>query len=190
MKVPRWRWVMRRRFISWGLALGLGLPGGLASISSARAETPEAAGSAAKEAGEAAKQAGEAAQQAGDAAKSAGKAAEEAGDEAGTATKRTTETTTERASGTMQRTSGKTSSAKSRDARIEEAVESRLEKGDMDDGIQVQTKNGVVTLTGTVDSEAMRTRIVDAASDTKGVKDVNDHIKVETVEQGDSPDRR
>lgn len=177
---------MKKGFISWGLALGIGLPGGMATISSAQAEDTQSAGTAAKEAGEAAKQAGEAAEQAGDAAKSAGTAAEEAGDQAGTATKGASEGPSEKASATTHKASGTASSAKSRDARLEEAVESRLEKGEMAEGIQVQTKNGVVTLTGTVESEAMRTRIVDAATETKGVKDVNDHIKVETVEGGEA----
>lgn len=49
----------------------------------------------------------------------------------------------------------------------------------------------MVTLTGTVESEAMRERIVDATANVKGVKDVNDHLKVDAVQTGDETgDRR
>jgi osmotically-inducible protein OsmY len=180
---------MRTRFISWGLALGLGLPGGLASISSARADAPEAAGSAAQQAAEAAEQAGQAAEQAGEAAKSAGKAADEAGEAAGTAAGSAADEASETAKKASDTASS--TSAKGKDARLEAAVERRLERGDMEDGVGVQAKNGVVTLTGTVESEALRERIVNATTKTDGVKDVNDDLKVEKVHQeGEAPEMR
>lgn len=169
---------MRRRFISWGLALGLGLPGGAALISSAHAEAPESAGSAAQQAEEAAKRADQAAEQADEAAKTAGKAADQAGE------------ATERASDKAMDTAS-SPAATGKDAKIEEAVEKRLERADMEDGVDVQAKDGVVTLSGTVDSEKMRGRIVETATKTEGVKDVNDHLTVEGIHrEGSTPARR
>lgn len=44
--------------------------------------------------------------------------------------------------------------------------------------IGVQTKNGIVTLSGTVNSKALRERAGQIASNTDGVKGVNNEIKV------------
>ncbi len=45
-------------------------------------------------------------------------------------------------------------------------------------GIDVDTANGVVTLTGTVHSQAERTRAVQLARETAGVTSVNDRLTV------------
>jgi hyperosmotically inducible protein len=47
-----------------------------------------------------------------------------------------------------------------------------------DSNIDVDTQNGVVTLTGTVASAAGRTRAVEIAKATDGVKNVNDKLRV------------
>jgi osmotically-inducible protein OsmY len=44
--------------------------------------------------------------------------------------------------------------------------------------INIDSANGVVTLTGTVGSEAERTRAVQLARETAGVKSVNDRLVV------------
>jgi osmotically-inducible protein OsmY len=47
--------------------------------------------------------------------------------------------------------------------------------------IDVATANGVVTLSGTVDSETAHRRAVEIARATDGVRDVEDHLRVETT---------
>jgi hypothetical protein len=47
--------------------------------------------------------------------------------------------------------------------------------------IDVTTANGVVTLSGKVDSEAARRRAIEIARGTEGVRDVEDHLRVETA---------
>jgi hyperosmotically inducible periplasmic protein len=55
--------------------------------------------------------------------------------------------------------------------------------------INVDTSAGVVTLTGSVDSEAARDRAVQLAKATSGVRDVKDMISVrEGAHDGDAPD--
>jgi len=55
--------------------------------------------------------------------------------------------------------------------------------------LDVATKNGVVTLTGNVDSDAAKTRAIELARTTTGVKNVVDMISArETTGGGDAPD--
>jgi len=55
--------------------------------------------------------------------------------------------------------------------------------------IDVETKNGVVTLTGNIDNMAAKDRAVDLAKDTAGVRNVVDMISVRTAAgDGDAPD--
>lgn len=55
--------------------------------------------------------------------------------------------------------------------------------------IEVATKDGVVTLTGNIDSQAEKDRALEIARSTNGVKNVVDMIAVRTgAESGDAPD--
>ena len=47
--------------------------------------------------------------------------------------------------------------------------------------IDVTTANGVVTLSGTVDSEMTRRRAIEIARSTDGVRDVEDHLRIEAA---------
>ncbi|HEU5181139.1 MAG TPA: BON domain-containing protein [Candidatus Polarisedimenticolia bacterium] len=54
--------------------------------------------------------------------------------------------------------------------------------------INVDTANGVVTLTGNIDSQEGKDRAIQLARDTKGVRDVNDMISVKVgAATGDAP---
>ena len=54
--------------------------------------------------------------------------------------------------------------------------------------INVDTANGVVTLTGNVDTREAKDRAIQLARDTKGVRDVNDMISVKVAAaEGDAP---
>jgi hyperosmotically inducible protein len=66
------------------------------------------------------------------------------------------------------------------DAAITSKVKARLagKQGLSSFDIHVKTDSGVVTLTGTVDSQAQRKRAGEVASDTGGVKGVNNNIEV------------
>src|SRR5262245_40590460 len=55
--------------------------------------------------------------------------------------------------------------------------------------IEVTTKNGVVTLTGNVESAEVKERALQLARETKGVTDVVDMISVQTAEgHGNAPE--
>lgn len=55
--------------------------------------------------------------------------------------------------------------------------------------INVDTRNAVVTLTGNVDSQEAKSRAIQLARDTKGVREVKDMIAVRTgPETGNAPD--
>lgn len=55
--------------------------------------------------------------------------------------------------------------------------------------IEVATRNGVVTLTGNVDSAQIKERALQLARETKGVTDVVDMISVQTAEgNGNAPE--
>jgi len=55
--------------------------------------------------------------------------------------------------------------------------------------IEVTTKDGVVTLTGNIDSQSEKDRALELARSTSGVKNVVDMIAVRTgTESGDAPD--
>lgn len=66
------------------------------------------------------------------------------------------------------------------DAAITSKVKARLagKQGLSSFDIHVETNNGVVTLTGTVDSQAQRKRAGEVASNTGGVKGVNNELAV------------
>ncbi|HEY7114124.1 MAG TPA: BON domain-containing protein [Thermoanaerobaculia bacterium] len=53
--------------------------------------------------------------------------------------------------------------------------------------INVDTKNHVVTLTGTVDTQAAKDKAVEIARDTKGVTDVVDNMTVKMAEAAVAP---
>jgi hyperosmotically inducible protein len=67
------------------------------------------------------------------------------------------------------------------DASITSAVKTRLMADDLGRGlkIDVDTKNGVVTLTGTVPTQAGKTKLGDIASHTTGVKSVVNNLTVQ-----------
>jgi hyperosmotically inducible protein len=69
------------------------------------------------------------------------------------------------------------------DASITTAVNTRLmkDKAAGDKAIEVHTKNGVVTLTGTVPTEADKTRIAGIVQRTTGVKRVDNNLTVSAV---------
>ena len=55
--------------------------------------------------------------------------------------------------------------------------------------INVDTKDGVVTLTGNIDSQEAKNRAIQLARDTKGVRDVRDMIEVRVASAaGDAPE--
>jgi hypothetical protein len=66
------------------------------------------------------------------------------------------------------------------DAGITTKVKSKLAQDDTVKASQVNvdTKDKVVTLTGTVDNDAAKTRAVELARDTTGVRDVVDNLSV------------
>ncbi|HEY8922864.1 MAG TPA: BON domain-containing protein [Polyangia bacterium] len=128
-----------------------------------------AAGGAADSAGKAAESASSSA---GKAAKTAGNAAAKAGDTVGN----TAEHAGAAASGTARR-AGSTG----QDARLASEIKGRI-AAEMapatEREVGVDTHEGVVTLSGTVDSEATRKRVVDLTRETKGVKSVKDDLSV------------
>ena len=64
------------------------------------------------------------------------------------------------------------------------AADSQVNAGE----IKVETVNGVVTLTGNIDSEAAKERALQIARDTKGVTQVKDMISVrEGAHSGEAP---
>ncbi|HEV8199010.1 MAG TPA: BON domain-containing protein [Candidatus Polarisedimenticolia bacterium] len=64
------------------------------------------------------------------------------------------------------------------------AADSQVSAGE----IKVDTTNGVVTLTGNIDSQAAKDRAIQIARDTKGVTQVKDMISVrEGAHSGDAP---
>lgn len=66
------------------------------------------------------------------------------------------------------------------DSQLTEQIQSKLshDSGLQDKSITVQTQNGVVTLSGTVDNDAQRTAASRYASDMKGVKQVVNDLQV------------
>jgi len=66
------------------------------------------------------------------------------------------------------------------DASITAAVKTKLagEKLNTVTKIDVDTRNGIVTLTGNVDSEAMRQRVLEIARQVQGVQDVVSNLRV------------
>jgi hyperosmotically inducible protein len=77
------------------------------------------------------------------------------------------------------------------DPGITTAVKSKLAADDTVKAsqIDVTTREGVVTLTGNVDSEAAKQKAIELARATKGVKSVVDQISARTAEgTGDAPD--
>jgi len=77
------------------------------------------------------------------------------------------------------------------DARITGTIKSKLAVDNRvrASEINVDTSNGVVTLTGNVDSQEARDRAVQVARDTGGVRDVKDMISVRTgLASGDAPE--
>jgi hyperosmotically inducible protein len=73
------------------------------------------------------------------------------------------------------------SRVEARDDQLEDAVEKRLEGHTalQDDDIEVEVKNGVVRLTGTVDGAGERMTALTVARATQGVKSVVDDLRVE-----------
>jgi hyperosmotically inducible protein len=64
------------------------------------------------------------------------------------------------------------------------AADSQVKAGE----IKVETSNGVVTLTGNIDSQAAKDRAIQIARDTSGVTDVKDMISVrDGAHNGDAP---
>jgi len=118
------------------------------------------AGNAAESTGHAA---GNAAQGAWDSSKNA---AQSAGD--------TAEQTGHRAAGAVDKASAPTS-----DEGLTSQVKQKLSAAEPSvTNVEVRTKKDVVTLSGTVTSEAARTQAVDIARQVDGVKQVKDHIEV------------
>lgn len=72
--------------------------------------------------------------------------------------------------------------------RIKEDVNERLtQHGQLDaSGINVQVKDGEVTLTGAVDSRQAKRTAEDVADSVSGVKDVHNELKVQHGQQGQS----
>jgi hyperosmotically inducible protein len=83
-----------------------------------------------------------------------------------------------------QEAAGKTADVAS-DTWLTTKVKSKIitEKSLKGSDITVSTTNGIVTLTGTVGTEAMHTKAVAVAKGTKGVKSVVDNLKVSTGTQ-------
>lgn len=77
------------------------------------------------------------------------------------------------------------------DARITGTIKSKLAVDSKVSAseINVDTVDGVVTLTGNVDSRKARNRAIELAKETSGVKDVKDMISVRTATgSGDAPE--
>ena len=64
------------------------------------------------------------------------------------------------------------------------AADSKVNAGE----INVDTRDGVVTLTGNIDSQEAKDRAIQIARETKGVRDVQDMISVKTASgEGNAP---
>jgi hyperosmotically inducible periplasmic protein len=76
------------------------------------------------------------------------------------------------------------SRVEARDDHLKDAVEKRLEGRTAlsDDSIDVEVKNGVVRLTGTVDGAGERMTALTVARSTQGVKSVVDDLRVQTAQ--------
>jgi osmotically-inducible protein OsmY len=74
------------------------------------------------------------------------------------------------------------------DNRIREEVNDALEQDSWVDAseIEVQVKDGIVTLTGTVDSRQTKRRAEDCVEDVRGVKDVTNNLQVQSNQQSTS----
>lgn len=132
---------------------GVTPPGGLDDVAQAKTDDAQ------KKAGDAADRAGEAVATAG---RKAGDAADKAGDKIGDAASKTAEATA--------------------DAAVTAKVKTKFLADSSIAGlkIDVDTKDNVVTLSGTVSSAAEKRRAVEVARDTDGVKSVVDRLKVGT----------
>jgi hyperosmotically inducible periplasmic protein len=132
--------------------------------------------------------ASEAGQQMKDAGKSAGNAAQSSGQAAGHATEGawdSSKSAAKSAGNTADQAGHKAAGAvsKARGSSNDDAITSQVKQklssaGPPASDVDVSTKNDVVTLSGTVSSEAERARAVDLARGIDGVKQVQDHIKV------------
>lgn len=157
------RWATAAAF---GVALGAGTLAARADDSSA-AKASSAASKSADEANRAADEAAEAAQKAG----------RKTSDTAADAVDKTRDTASEAAD--KARDTSTRASEKADDTMITGKIKGGLAtKGSEAAGIDVDSRDGVVTLTGTVSSESTRDAAVKAAKETKGVTIVNDEIDV------------
>jgi len=80
--------------------------------------------------------------------------------------------------------------AQAKDATVSGSVKTKLAADSQVNAgeIKVDSVNGVVTLTGNIDSEAAKERALQIARDTKGVTQVKDMISVrESAHSGDAP---
>jgi hyperosmotically inducible protein len=71
------------------------------------------------------------------------------------------------------------------DSALTASIKEKLEASEMNrfDGVAVRTTNGVVTLTGTVQSEQAMKKVLDIAHDTDGVTRVENKLTVATPKQ-------
>jgi len=109
----------------------------------------------------------------------------QSGDTTGRATSDKMATTTDRTATTTNRTTtGATNetAAPADDAAITTKVKTAVlaEPGLKSLQINVDTKDAVVTLSGTVDSPELKSRAVQIAQGVQGVKSVNDNLSVKT----------
>jgi hyperosmotically inducible periplasmic protein len=102
-------------------------------------------------------------------------------DTTGRATSDKMATTTDRAASTINRATNETAVAVD-DAAITTKVKSAVlaEPGLKSLQINVDTKDAVVTLSGTVDTPELKSRAVQIAQSVQGVKSVNDNLSVKT----------
>jgi len=105
----------------------------------------------------------------------------QSGDTTGRATSDKMATTTDRTPTTTNRTTNETA-APVDDAAITTKVKTAVlaEPGLKSLQINVDTKDAVVTLSGTVDSPELKSRAVQIAQGVQGVKSVNDNLSVKT----------
>jgi osmotically-inducible protein OsmY len=161
---------MWKRLTRLGLASSLSVAlTGAAAVVHAQQPQPQPQPGAGSEAAGAAQDAQDSAQKANNAAQNAGES-----------TKNAAQNTGNEAKGTAKATSQATE-----DSMITTKIKAKLlavSPGTQGSDLRVSTKNGAVTLTGTVSSEAERQRALDAANSTDGVEKVNDLIRVQPTQ--------
>jgi hyperosmotically inducible protein len=175
MKVKLWSGYLAKVGLGAGVAVVLG---GAPVVAHAEDNMPSGAiQNGADTTSRAATNAGNAA---GNAAEKAGDTTSGAANQAGNAASGAADKASDTASGAADKANSATEHAGTMadDSSITAAVKAKLTKGTDTGSINVDTDNGVVTLSGTVHDKSTREHAVHMAKKAKGVKSVKDNIEI------------